>query len=65
MKCGNQKGRLEMALTIECEEFKPFAKNSLRGFAAIKIPELKLRIKDVALHCKNGSTWAALPAKPR
>ncbi len=54
-----------MALTIECEEFKPFLKNTLRGFATIKIAEMRLRIKDVAVHVKNGSRWAAMPAKPQ
>jgi hypothetical protein len=54
-----------MALTIECQEFKPFAKNTLRGFATIKIAEMRLRIKDVAVHVKNDSQWAAVPAKPQ
>jgi hypothetical protein len=54
-----------MALVIECENFKPFAKNTLLGFAVIKIPELRLRVKDIAIHRKNGSTWAALPSKPQ
>jgi hypothetical protein len=54
-----------MAMSIECEDFKPFAKNTLRGFATIKIKEIQLRIKDVAVHHKNSSTWAQLPAKPQ
>jgi hypothetical protein len=53
-----------MALTIECEDFRPFAKNTLRGFAVVSIKELRLKIKDIAIHVKNGSQWAALPAKP-
>jgi len=52
-----------MALTIECEEFKPLVRNTLRGFATITIKDMRLRIKDVAIHVKNGSQWAALPAK--
>jgi hypothetical protein len=54
-----------MAFSIECENFKPFAKNTLRGFATINIPDIRLRVRDVAVHRKNGSTWAALPAKPQ
>lgn len=54
-----------MANSIECEEFKPFAKNTLRGFATIKIPNIQLRIKDVAIHTKGESQWAAMPAKPQ
>jgi hypothetical protein len=51
--------------SIECEDFKPFAKNTLRGFATIRIPDIRLRIKDVAVRVKNESQWAALPAKPQ
>jgi hypothetical protein len=54
-----------MALTIVCEDFKPFAKNTLRGFATIKIPDLHLRVKDVSIHVKNDSQWASLPSKPQ
>ena len=52
-----------MALSIECEDFRPLARNTLRGFAVIKIKEIRLKIKDVALHSKGSSTWAQLPAK--
>ena len=54
-----------MALSIECEDFRPLARNTLRGFATIKIAEVRLRIKDVGIHVKNGLQWAALPAKPQ
>jgi hypothetical protein len=54
-----------MPLTIECEEFKPLVRNTLRGFATITIKEMRLRVKDVALHVKNDRQWAALPAKPQ
>jgi hypothetical protein len=54
-----------MALSIECEDFRPLARNTLRGFATIKIKEARLKIRDVAVHHKNSSTWAALPAKPQ
>jgi hypothetical protein len=54
-----------MTLRIECESFRPLLKNTLRGFAVIKIPDIRLRVKDVAIHVKNESRWAALPAKPQ
>jgi hypothetical protein len=51
--------------TIECIEFTPFVRNTLRGFATIRLPELKLVIHDIAVHeHPNGSRWASLPAKP-
>jgi hypothetical protein len=54
-----------MALTIECCEFRPVERNSLKGFATIKIKELQLTVKDVALHESHGRMWASLPAKPQ
>lgn|SRR5262245_26451175 len=51
-------------LTITCTEFTPLVRNTLRGFATIVISELKLEIRDVAVHEKNGERWAHLPAKP-
>jgi hypothetical protein len=51
-------------LTIECKNFRPFAKNTLVGFAEVYVKDLALVIKDVSLHRKNTARWAALPAKP-
>lgn len=52
-------------LTVSCSEFRPLHRNTLRGFAAIRIAELKLTIHDVALHQHpNGARWAAMPSKP-
>src|SRR5262249_54975726 len=52
-------------LTIRCREFRPLVRNTLRGFAEINIAEMKLTIRDVAMHTKNGKCWAQLPAKPQ
>jgi hypothetical protein len=51
-------------MTLKCQSFRPFQKNTLRGFAEIHVQDMALTIKDVALHEKNNSRWAALPAKP-
>jgi hypothetical protein len=51
-------------LTLVCKSFRSFEKNTLRGFAEIFIEGMQLTIKDIALHQKNNSRWAALPAKP-
>jgi hypothetical protein len=54
-----------MKLTITCTDFRPFHRNTLRGFATIHIDELKLTIHDIAVHQHdNGSRWVSLPAKP-
>jgi len=51
-------------LTVTCREFKPLRRNTLVGFAQIRIAELRLDIKDIAVHQKGDSRWAQLPAKP-
>lgn len=54
-----------MKLTITCTDFRPFSRNTLRGFATVHIDELKLTVHDIAVHQHaNGSRWAALPSKP-
>tara|TARA_R110000822_G_scaffold132056_2_gene269194 strand:- start:2134 stop:2448 length:315 start_codon:yes stop_codon:yes gene_type:complete len=44
-------------------EWKPLERNTLRGFAKIKLGALK--IHDVAVHTKGDRSWAQLPAKPQ
>jgi hypothetical protein len=53
-----------MALTVTVTEFKPVDRNSLKGFATVRIAELQLSIADVAVHQRDGTRWAALPSKP-
>ena len=52
-------------LTVTSESFHPLIRNTLRGFAEISVAEMRLRIRDVAIHEKGESRWAALPAKPQ
>jgi hypothetical protein len=52
-------------LTIECHDFRPFEKNSLKGFAAIYVKEMRLTIRDVAIHNSHGRLWASLPSRPQ
>jgi hypothetical protein len=52
-------------LTVTCEGFHPLVRNTLRGFAEISIAELRLTIRDVAIHQKGEARWAQLPAKPQ
>jgi hypothetical protein len=51
-------------MNVQFVEFKPMHKNTLRGFASIKIPSIGLTIKDITLHEKNGKRWASLPSRP-
>jgi hypothetical protein len=51
-------------LTVICEAWRPLRKNTLAGFASIKIVEMDLAVHDVAVHQKNDRTWAQLPGRP-
>lgn len=52
-------------MTVTCTDWRELRRNTLRGFATIRIDEIKLVIRDVAIHEKNGEQWAQLPAKPQ
>ena len=45
------------------EDCKPLARNSLRGFARVRLPSGMI-LRDVAIHAKNASAWAAPASKP-
>jgi hypothetical protein len=49
--------------TVTCVDWRPWARNTLRGFAIVEIVEFQLQISDVAVHQKGASTWAALPSR--
>ena len=51
-------------MKLQFVEWKPMVKNTLRGFATVKIPSIGLTIKEVTLHEKFGKRWAGLPARP-
>jgi hypothetical protein len=50
--------------TINCTAWREMRRNTLRGFAKIKIEELRLVVNEIAIHESNGRPWAALPARP-
>jgi hypothetical protein len=52
-------------LTLECVAWRPLRRNTLAGFAQIRIVDMRLTILDVAVHNKGESHWAALPSKPQ
>jgi hypothetical protein len=52
-------------LSITVADFRPLKKNTLRGFCTIRISELRLEIREVAIHQKGESRWAQLPARPQ
>lgn len=50
-------------LDITCTAFKPFPKNTLRGFADLIIPSVGLKILGCTYHEKSTSNWIGLPSK--
>ena len=52
-------------LTVVCSGWKRLHKNTLLGFAKIRIVELDLTIRDIAIHRKGERLWAQLPARPK
>ena len=50
-------------MPISLLEWKPLSRNSLRGFATVRLGQ-SLKISDIAVHAANGRRWAQLPARP-
>jgi hypothetical protein len=49
---------------IECLRFNPVeVKNTLLGYASIKVTKWGLIVDNVSLHSKNGHYWSSLPAR--
>jgi hypothetical protein len=51
-------------LTVTCLDFKAHCRNTLRGFATVRIEQMRLVVREVAIHEKNGKAWAQLPSRP-
>jgi DNA-binding cell septation regulator SpoVG len=43
-------------------EFKPFERNTLRGFLSLELPS-GLVLHNCTLHEKNGSRWVSMPVR--
>jgi hypothetical protein len=52
-------------LTVEVLDFRPVERNTLLGFATVRIPAMRLTIRDVAIHTSGDRRWVSLPAKPQ
>jgi hypothetical protein len=51
-------------LSIVCLDFKPLCRNTLRGFAVVKVEQMRLVMREVAIHSKGDRAWAQLPSRP-
>lgn len=54
----------DAAMPIALLEWRPLIRNSLRGFATVRLGK-SLKIIDVPVHCSYGRRWAQLPSKPQ
>jgi hypothetical protein len=51
-------------LTVRCLSWRPLCRNTLRGFATVKVEEMRLAFHEVGVHEQNGKAWAQLPSRP-
>jgi hypothetical protein len=49
---------------IRCIRFRPFEKNTLRGFADLELTRVGLVLRDCTWHEKNGKEWVSFAARP-
>jgi hypothetical protein len=52
-----------MSAAFVVEEFVPVVRNTLRGFARVRMPS-GMVLHDVAVHQDNGTAWASPASKP-
>jgi hypothetical protein len=49
---------------IRCIRFRPYEKNTLRGFVDLKLSRVGIVIRDCTWHAKDGKEWISFPARP-
>jgi hypothetical protein len=52
-------------LSVLIGEFTPRRSNTLFGFVDVLVPEMRLQIKEISVHERNGRHWIGLPARPQ
>jgi hypothetical protein len=52
-------------LTVKVEAFTQRRSGALIGFGTVLIPEIRLRIIDVAVFESHGKRWCGLPGRPQ
>jgi hypothetical protein len=61
----HHKAQAPLAEKVICLDWRECNRNSLRGFAKVKVLAWNLVIDGVAVHSKEGRWWAQLPARPQ
>ena len=50
-------------LSVEISDFKAMDRGTLRGFVSVRIPAMRLTIRDCTVNETNGRRWIGLPGK--
>jgi hypothetical protein len=50
-------------MSIRCTKFRPFAKNTLRGFVDLELTRVGLILRGCTWHSKAGKEWIGFPAE--
>jgi hypothetical protein len=50
-------------LQVEISEWKPLARGTLLGFVNVRIPAMRLTIRDCTVNESHGRRWIGLPGK--
>ena len=50
-------------MKIEIAAFRPYSKNTLKGFLTIRLPDAGLVLKECTWHEKDGKEWIGFPAR--
>jgi hypothetical protein len=62
---GSAKAAVRDKQRVSCASWRRMRRNTLVGFANIRLNDIRLTIKDIAIHERDGRCWAQLPAKPQ
>ena len=50
---------------IVASDWRPFERNTLKGFVTLTLKPSGLVLRECSLHEKNGQQWIGLPGKPQ
>lgn len=50
-------------MRVEIASFRPYSKNTLKGFLTMRLPDAGLLLKECTWHEKDGKEWIGFPAR--
>jgi hypothetical protein len=55
----------EAVMSITASDWRPMVRNTLQGFVTLELAPSGMRLRECALHEKDGRRWIGLPSKPQ